>query len=127
MPRVAIARPVYTAPDAASSTTVTALVPFTLGDQPEMVPASPAKMKMLVAAHAVLRDLEVRLRVEDDAGRPGRAGDAGGIATTSDCGTPVPSYSVEVDVPVIGDPDERSRIEGDTPAVDQMRVGVRAA
>jgi hypothetical protein len=32
----------------------------------------------------------------------GAAGPAwpGGIATTSDCGTPLPSYSVDVDVPV---------------------------
>src|SRR5512140_2748060 len=96
-----MARPVYTALDAASSTTVTALVPFTLGDQPEIVPASPAKMKMLLPLTAFCVTLNVGLPLNTmPVGRAGPA-EPGGIATTRDCRTPVPSYNVEVELPAL--------------------------
>src|ERR1700710_1342483 len=75
------------------------LVMFTPGDQPEIVPAMLAKMNGL--APVVAPCVTVKPVVLLNTMPVGPAGPAapGGIATTSVCGTPLPSYRVEFDVP----------------------------
>src|SRR3954471_17397124 len=88
------------APCAAPSCTTCALFKSTPGLHAEIVPDSPAKMNGLgpLALFALSTKLLPPLKTSP-VGLPGPAVPAG-IATTSDCATPLPSYSVEVDVPL---------------------------
>jgi hypothetical protein len=76
---------------------MTAVVGRTLGDQPAMVPASVAHMNsaLLVAPFALIWKSVLVLNTMP-VGPPARPFAAAGMLTTSDCGTPLPSYSVDL-------------------------------
>ena len=76
--------------------------------------------------HAVLRDVEVRLRVEHDAGGMRQAGRAGRNRHHQRLRHTVAVVERRARRALVGDPDEGLGVESDAPGVDQMGIGVGA-
>src|SRR6476659_8715676 len=83
------------------STATIACVVSTLGAQPAITPSSVAKMNLLapeIPAAVTMKPLEPLNTMP--VGLPPLPAEGVGICTTSACGLPAPSYSVEVPVPL---------------------------
>src|SRR5690349_1106326 len=70
----------------------------TPGDQPDSVPPRPAKMKALAPDMPLAVTMKSEWPLKTMPVGLALPAVPGGIDTTSDCGTPAPSYSVEVEL-----------------------------
>src|SRR5450830_1818222 len=96
VPTLPIARPLYTGPVAPPSTTVMEELRLTAGDQPD----TPTKMKAAAPVTAFCVTLKSCVPLKTmPVGWASPAAPAG-MATTRDCGTPLPSYKVEKLLPL---------------------------
>src|SRR5258708_11928251 len=91
--RVAMARPLYTAPDDERSTIMTPCVRSTVGFHPTMVPSSVEKMNDAGMPGAALKD-EVPLNIAP-VGAPPVLAVGVAMATINALATPLPLYSVD--------------------------------